>query len=184
MKRLAYWASILFGGTLVLLSILVTADTLLRKFAGISLQGTDELGGYVLAVTSCLAFTIAMIDRAHIRIDILHTRLPPSIQAALNLISAVAFALLSLILVRFGWNVVEDTMSYGSTAPTPWATPLIYPQSLWFGGLVLFAVVTVAIAIRGFVLAASGNARGINQELGPLTTLEELEEELSDVKRR
>ncbi len=184
MNRLAYGASILFGGMLVLLSLLVTADTLLRKFAGISLQGTDELGGYVLAVTSCLAFTIAMIDRAHIRIDVVHSRLPRMAQAFLNLFSATAFAVLALVLVRFAWDVLDDTLSYGSTAPTPWATPLIYPQSLWFAGLVLFAMTAVWVVVRGFLFVGKGDVDAINRELGPLTTLEELEEELGDVHRR
>ncbi len=184
MRKLAHVASTLFGVMLILLAILVTLDTLLRKFAGISLQGTDELGGYVLAVTSCLAFTIALIDRAHIRIDFLHGRLPPKIQAVMNMASAILFAVLALILVRFAWDVIEDTITYGSTAPTPWATPLIYPQSLWFAGLVLFALCAVWLVARGFVLAKSGDVSGINRELGPLTAQEELQEELSDVNRR
>lgn len=184
MRKLAYGASMVFGVMLVLLAILVTLDTLLRKFSGVSLQGTDELGGYVLAVTSCLAFTIALIDRAHIRIDILHGRFPPRAQALMNLASAIMFAALALILLRFAWNVLDDTVTYGSTAPTPWATPLIYPQSLWFAGLALFAATAVWLAVRGLMLATAGNVAGINRELGPLTTQEELEEELSDVNRR
>lgn len=184
MRKLAQTASTLFGVMLVLLAILVTLDTLLRKFAGISLQGTDELGGYVLAVTSCLAFTIALIDRAHIRIDFLHGRFPPKVQAALNLASALLFAGLAIILVRFAWDVVDDTITYGSTAPTPWATPLIYPQSLWFAGLVLFALSALWMVIRGLILASAGDVSGINRELGPLTAQEELQEELSDVSRR
>lgn len=184
MRKMAYVASMIFGVLLVLLSLLVTLDTLLRKLAGTSLQGTDELGGYVLAVGSCLAFTVALVDRAHIRIDILHGRLPVQVQAALNLVSAAAFAALALFLVRFTWNVVDDTVSYGSTAPTPWATPLIYPQALWFGGLVLFAASAVWMTVHGLILAARGEASTINRELGPLTAQEELEEELVNLQRR
>jgi TRAP-type C4-dicarboxylate transport system permease small subunit len=184
MHKMARVASTIFGVLLVLLSLLVTLDTLLRKFAGISLQGTDELGGYVLAVGSCLAFTVALVDRAHIRIDLLQGRLPAGAQAILNLLSAATTAALALILVRFAWNVLDDTVSYGSTAPTPWATPLIYPQALWFAGLVLFAASAVWLTVRGVLLAGRGEIGGINRELGPLTALEELEEELSDLKRR
>lgn len=184
MLKLAQWASNLFGIMLVFLSLLVTLDTLLRKFAEISLQGTDELGGYVLAVGSCLAFTIALVDRAHIRIDILHGRLPPKAQAALNIVSAIAFAAIALLVLRFSWNVVDDTISYGSTAPTPWATPLIYPQALWFAGLALFAVAATWMTLRGILLAFTGKVDRLNRELGPLTALEELEEELKDVRRR
>ena len=56
-------------------AVLVTVDTIARKLLNFSFQGTDELGGYALAVGSSLAFTVALIERAHIRIDLLHAKL-------------------------------------------------------------------------------------------------------------
>jgi TRAP-type C4-dicarboxylate transport system permease small subunit len=184
MDLMARVASMVFGVLLVVLAVLVTADTVLRKAAGISLQGTDELGGYVLAVGSCLAFTVALVDRAHIRIDLLHNRLPLRAQALLNVLTAVLFAGLGLFLVRFAWIVVEETVAYRSTAATPWATPLIYPQSVWFAGLVLFGVVAVWLAVRAVRLLLVGDVSSLNRSFGPMTVQDEIEEELADVSHR
>jgi hypothetical protein len=39
-----------------------------------SLQGADELGGYALAVGSTIAFSLALMGRNHIRVDVFHER--------------------------------------------------------------------------------------------------------------
>jgi TRAP-type mannitol/chloroaromatic compound transport system permease small subunit len=74
----------IFGYMCLALSVLVSAETIMRKAFDVSLQGADELGGYTLAVTSSLAFSVALIGRNHMRIDLLHFRLPQVVQAVLN----------------------------------------------------------------------------------------------------
>jgi TRAP-type C4-dicarboxylate transport system permease small subunit len=133
-NRLANAIARLFGVAMVGLAILVTVETLARKFIGLSLQGVDELGGYALAVTSSLAFTLALIDRAHIRIDLLHNMLPGFAQRLLNWLSIVVLAALALLLAWTGWLALDETIEFRSTAPTPWATPLVWPQLAWFAG--------------------------------------------------
>src|SRR5829696_938971 len=106
------------GYILLALALLVTFETLGRKFLNISLQGVDELGGYVLAVTSSLAFTLALLDRAHIRIDLFHLKLPRGLRAALNWISAAMTTAFAALLVYVGVIVLRETVDFGSTAPT------------------------------------------------------------------
>jgi len=91
--RVAGW---LFGCLLVALSLFVAVETALRKLIGVSLQGADELGGYVLALGGALAFTVALLERAHVRIDVLYSRMPFSLRTAIDLVCALAFALLGL----------------------------------------------------------------------------------------
>ena len=45
MKTYTRIASLVFGVTMLLLSFLVTAETLLRKLFSVSLGGVDELSG-------------------------------------------------------------------------------------------------------------------------------------------
>ena len=115
MDRLALWLSRLFGWSFLFLSGFVALETLLRKIFNISLQGADELGGYVLAAGASLAFVVAMIERAHIRIDVVHTRLPLRVQAALDWLSMLSLAVLGFFFLYVGWFVVADTVRYGST---------------------------------------------------------------------
>lgn len=117
------------GYIFLALAVLVTCETLGRKLFNVSLQGVDELGGYVLAVGSSLAFTTALVDRAHIRIELFHLKLPQLAQMILNWMSVTLLAAFGALLAWVCYAVVIDSLEYGSTAPTPWATPLIYPQT-------------------------------------------------------
>ena len=184
MERVVGILSAVFGWMFLALSVLVAAETLSRKLLNFSFQGADELGGYALAVGSSLAFTVALVERAHIRIDLLHERLPVRVQAALNWLSIVLMAALGLILVRYCWLVIKDTLAYGSTAPTPWTTPLIWPQSVWYATLAVFALVAVWLAVRATRLLLAGRIDALNRDFHPKGALEELSDELEDLERR
>jgi TRAP-type C4-dicarboxylate transport system permease small subunit len=183
-ERFAQVAIGLFGIVMLIFSLIVTIETIGRKFFNISLQGVDELGGYVLAAMSSLAFTLALIDRAHIRIDLFHRLLPKPLQRILDLSSITLTTLFALLLAYAGWLTVQETLEFRSTAPTPWATPLIWPQSLWFAALVVFALFGLAATGRAFRLAAEGRWRELDRAYGPKGTEEEIREELADLERR
>jgi len=184
MKRVETFLSCIFGYMFIMLSFFVTAETILRKAINFSFQGADELGGYALAVGSALAFTIALIGRAHIRIDILHQHFPRYVQAVLNWLSAVLLAGFGLLLVKVTYKVVVDTMEYQSTAPTPWATPLIYPQGLWFITLSAFCGVAILYALYASRLFFSGRIDQLNEEFHPKGAMEELSDEMHDLDLR
>ena len=174
----------LFGYMCLALSVLVAAETIMRKVFAMSLQGADELGGYTLAIGSSLAFCVALIGRNHMRIDILHYRLPRSLQGFLNWFAMIVIALFATLLSWSTFGIVRDTIDYHSTAPTPWATPLVYPQSLWYAGLTIFAIVAVIMAIRATRLFFGGKIDELNEAFQPKAAKEELEEELANVAKR
>ena len=184
MDRLTTWLSILFGYMFLALSGLVAVETVLRKAFGFSLQGADELGGYALAVGSSLAFAIALLGRSHIRIELFHQRMPVKIQALLNWLSIVSLAAFGGLLLWTGYIVVRDTMTYGSTSHTPWMTPQIYPQGVWYASLAIFAILAIALAARASLLFFSGRLDELNREFHPKGAMEELKEEMQDVEER
>jgi len=184
MKRVETILSCIFGYMFIALSLFVTAETILRKVANFSFQGADELGGYALAVGSSLAFTIALIGRSHIRIDILHEHFPRYIRAVLNWLAAVLLAAFGILLIKVTYKVVVDTMDYSSTAPTPWATPLIYPQGVWFITLAIFGVIATLYALHATRLIFTGRIDEINEEFHPKGAMEELSEEMEDLDLR
>ena len=172
------------GYMLLALAVLVTVETLGRKFFNISLQGVDELGGYTLAVGSALAFTTALIDRAHIRIELFHVMLPTPLQMVLNWFAITSIAAFGGLLAYVCFTILKDSYAYNSTAPTPWATPMIYPQSLWYAGILIFAFVSAAMALHATYLLLTGNAKALNRTYGPKEAAEEVKEELEDLARR
>ncbi|MES2633276.1 MAG: TRAP transporter small permease [Pseudomonadota bacterium] len=173
-----------FGTVFLSLAVVVTVETISRKVFNISLQGADELGGYALAVGSTIAFSLALMGRNHIRVDVFHEKLPLRMQAFLNWFSIASIAAFGIFVAWVATKVVTDTVAYGSTAQTPWATPLILPQSVWYAGLVIFALVATGYALRATVLLATGRIDVLNHDFQPKGAKEELKEELDDLANR
>jgi len=116
--------------------------------------------------------------------DQFHRLLPRRVQRALDLLSILSTALFAILLAYVGWRTVQETLEFRSTAPTPWATPLIWPQSLWLAGLVLFAALATVAAAHAAKLAAARHWRDLDRNYGPKGTEEEIREELADLERR
>lgn len=184
MKRFEALAAAAFGLVFLGLAIAVAIETVARKFFNISLQGVDELGGYCLAIGGALSFAVALVSRAHIRIDIVHERLAKPLRVGLNLISVLALAATAAALLWMAWISLSDSILFGSTSQTPWATPLQYPQWLWVAALAIFVAVTLLQLARAFGLLARRRTDWIDREFSPRGSKEELAEELEDIKQR
>ena len=173
-----------FGSIFLLLAAVVVVETVSRKLFNVSLQGADELGGYALAVGSTLSFSLALMGRNHIRVDVFHEKFPRAVQAAMNWLSVTSLAVLGAFIAWVAFKVIGDTLQYGSTAQTPWATPLIWPQAVWFAGLVIFALVAFGFAVRATLLLLRGQIDTLNHDFHPKSAKEELKEELDDLAQR
>ncbi len=174
----------IFGGIFLLLACVVVVETVSRKVFNVSIQGADELGGYALAVGSTIAFSLALMGRNHIRVDVFHERFPRRLQAFLNWFSVLSLAVFAAFMAWIATKVITDTLQYGSTAQTPWATPLIRPQAVWYIGLVVFALVAIGYALRASSLLFKGHIDVLNYDFHPKSTKEELKEELDDLAQR
>jgi TRAP-type C4-dicarboxylate transport system permease small subunit len=183
-ERIENLLATVFGLIFVALSVVVTVETLARKLFNVSLQGADELGGYALAVGSTIAFSLALMGRSHIRVDVFHEMFPRRLQAWLNWISILALAAFGVFIAVVAFNVIADTLQYRSTAPTPWQTPLIWPQSVWYAGIVIFALVATGYALRATRLLFGRDLDTLNRDFHPKSVKEELKAELEDLAAR
>jgi len=184
MKRIENIAASLFGLLFLLLAFAVAVETLMRKLLNKSLQGVDELGGYILAIGAALSFAVALAGRAHIRIDIIHDRLPAVLRSMLDIVALLALTVSAIAILAMGWISLSDSISYNATAQTPWATPLHYPQRLWVAALAVFVLLCGWEWLRlGRVLVRDGFV-AIDAHAGPRSSREELAEELESLKAR
>ncbi|WP_249976685.1 TRAP transporter small permease subunit [Vreelandella olivaria] len=175
---------IIFGALMLTLAALITLETLIRKFFSLSFGGVDELGGYTIAIAAPLAFCVAMVEQSHIRINLVHMRLPTTIQAVLNALATLSLGLLAAFLLYFTVKTVMGTHTYSSIAQTPWATPLIYPQAVWLAAMTAFAAAATLLSIKALLLLVKADWKGLNQQFGPSSTSDELEAELADLEQR
>lgn len=184
MKNYARFSGIVFGVVMLLLALAITAEAVLRKLFSFSLGGLDELGGYAMAVCAPLAFTVALIERAHIRISIFQVKMGVRAQALTNAMAALSLSLLSAYLLYFTAITLLDTRSYQSVAQTPWATPLVYPQAVWLLAMSVFAVAAAIRCGQACRLLWRHDWATLNKRFGADSVAEELNAELGDLAKR
>ena len=166
------------GWWLMLLSAATCVEMLGRKVFAFSLQGVDEVGSYTFAVVGAFGFSYALLARGHTRVDFLLSKFTKTQRAVLNCTAMITLAAMAAFFVYRAFEVVAESVELGSTAPTPLATPLWIPQSIWFVGMVLFAVGAVAMAVHSLALLF-GNRTRLNRIYGPQSLEEEISTEIA-----
>jgi TRAP-type mannitol/chloroaromatic compound transport system permease small subunit len=177
LDRVTKSTAVLAGYALLGLSFAICLEIILRRLFSYSLQGIDEIGGYVLAGVCAFGFAYALMQRAHTRIDLLLVRGGPRLQVALNLFSAVLMAGIACFMAWRAYATLVRSIGFGSLAATPLQTPIWIPQAVWFSGFLLFAIVACFLMIRSFVALRRGAAE-VNALIGPVTLGEEIKEEV------
>jgi TRAP-type C4-dicarboxylate transport system permease small subunit len=171
-------AAILCGYAVLLLSVAVSVEIVGRKLFSYSFQGTDDMGGYVLAIVAVIGASYTMAKRGHTRVDIFLVMMPAGWQRLLNLLAMVTMAACAAFAAWRGSTVLLESIEFQSVASNPRQTPLWQPQSLWLIGLVLFALISLAYALHALLLFVRGDPR-LNRFYGPASVQDELEAELT-----
>lgn len=132
LSRAAAWA----GGILLLLtSVLIALEVVLRKVFTVSMGGADEISSYAMAVSCSFGFAYALFQKAHIRIDILYNRCGKTLRYLLDILSLSLLGTYMTVLSYFGFQVFYISFTKGATANTPLHTPLWIPQLIWILGI-------------------------------------------------
>lgn len=177
MEKLSRLAAIAGGTVLLMTCFMIAIEVVLRKGFAISLGGADELSNYALATSCSWAFGFALFRKAHIRIDVLYTRLDQRLRFALDIISLVLFAIFMTLVTYFAGQVLYTSVIRHSAANTPLATPLWIPQSIWFVGLVGFCLIIYLLLVGVIYNLLCGRPQKATQLAGVSTLEEEIEEE-------
>lgn len=174
-----------FGGVLILLAaVVVSIDVTARGVFNVSLGGADELSGFALAIGSAWAFSFALLERAHIRIDSLYTILPHRIRAGLDILGLTVFALFMGLMAWQGTGVFTESVRNSTVTLSSIAWPLRYPQFLWVIGLWWFVLVALLLWIRAVLTVVRGNFIGVQLQIGSRTVREEIKAELRQIDER
>ncbi|MEP2920379.1 TRAP transporter small permease [Sulfitobacter sp.] len=159
LSRINGYIALAAGVMLLMAVIAILADVAMRAF-GHPLGGTDELSGYVMAIATAWGVSYALTERAHVRIELIRNKLVPAGRAWMDLLSLAAMAVTAVIIGWRGWGVLASTLANNSRANTALATPLAWPQTLWFAGWLWFAISTLLllICVVAFMLKRDWNA--------------------------
>ncbi|MEO0622373.1 MAG: TRAP transporter small permease [Pseudomonadota bacterium] len=174
---LSRWLVWLGGVLLIGSALLVTAEVFLRKFANVSIGGADEISGYAFAVATALAFSYALFERAHIRVDALYVLLPKPVRFVADLIGLALLTGFAAIIAWTAWGMVADTLAHGSRSITPLRTPLAIPQIPWLIGWILFVACGVLLLVGAVMRRLRGDAEGASDLVGMKTLEQQIEDE-------
>ena len=174
------WGALVAGYALLLQAVITAFEIISRKLFNFSIQGVDEYGGYVLAITASLGFGYAAMTRAHTRVDVVLRLLSPHTRGVLHVAAQLILMAVAIAMLWYAYSALSETRLYGSVANSPLETPLWIPQTLWLAGFALFALVATLLAWRAAMLLWRRDVALLDAEYGPPT----LEEELADLEDR
>ena len=154
------WLALLCGMVLLGAVALIMTEVLGRQFPALRIGGADELSGYVMAAIATWGFSYALVERAHVRIDLIHNRLPVAGRAILDIVALASVLLVAVLVAWHAYDVLGKSLARGSRSNTPLGVPLWMPQVVWFGGWawmvitsgVLLALTVFLTALRRFEL--------------------------------
>jgi TRAP-type C4-dicarboxylate transport system permease small subunit len=175
---------VIVGGALLLLaSVTICIDIVLRYAFALTIGGADDLSGYALAIASAWGFSAALLSRSHIRIDTLYVRVRSrAARAALDLLSLASFALFAALIAWHGWGVLQQSYVSNSHSQSAIEMPLVIPQALWFAGLAFFVAVAFLLIARAVLACLRSDLDQLFRLIGSKSAVAEAEEEISAVE--
>jgi TRAP-type C4-dicarboxylate transport system permease small subunit len=171
-KTLNRWIALICGVVLMITVALILCEVLGRRIAFFRVGGADELAGYVMAGIATWGFSYALVERAHVRIDIVHAKLPAPGRALLDVIALASVLCVALLVAYYAYDVLTKSVERGSRSNTPMAIQLWIPQVIWFAGWAWMAVTATIMLICTVILALERqwslvtNLTGIPSETG------------------
>lgn len=145
--RLSRYTARAAGYAVLGCAFLIGAEIVMRKILGLSLGGADEISGYVLAGGFAWSAAWALFRDAHIRIDIVSSRLPPGPQRVFDLAALLSLAGVGFLLAWQAIAVLIESLRLGSVSNTPLRVPVWLPQGLWAMGLAVFTLSAIALLL-------------------------------------
>ncbi|WP_308918123.1 TRAP transporter small permease [Jannaschia sp. LMIT008] len=166
LRRLNAGVAVAAGAMLLLCAGFVLLDVVLRGLDLHSFGGTEEVAGYAMALGTAWGMAYALLELAHVRIDLLRARGGPTARAVLDVGCMVVVSATVTFVAAKAWPVLERSVVNGSRANTPLETPLAWVQGPWFAGWVWFAVMSCLLTLLALSLVVRGRMAEAESAVG------------------
>lgn len=155
----------------------ITFDVLARSFLGFSSKSTTEVTGYMLAFGMAWGLAYTLLERGHVRVDMLVNRMPLGIRQYLHVVALLLLAVFAGYATFGGISLAIESLDFGATDMSALRVPLVIPQSLWAFGLAMLFVTVLELLAETLVLLAL--RRG--DEIDRLVSSRSYEDETAEV---
>lgn len=126
------------GAIVLLMLFMLAANTLLRYLFNYSWYFAEEYTSYGLIFLTFIPLAYTLKEKGHITIDVLLDRLPKRVRNCVSATTTVISLIVMAVLLRYGIELVINSLHRGSRSNTVMLTPLWIPQMFIVVGLILF----------------------------------------------
>lgn len=162
-------AVILFG-----CAVPISIDVLSRLILNETLVESFEISGYMLAACIGLGMGYTVTTKANIRIDFLTSRLPTPLRRLFDGLAAFSLALVAGALAWFTFDTLGQSWTMNARSISTLQVPLALPQSVWWFGLLWFAIVAALIPLLAVLRLLRRDGQGFDALLAPPGLSEEM----------
>jgi TRAP-type C4-dicarboxylate transport system permease small subunit len=181
MTAVATVMAYLAGWNYVACAALITFDVIGRSLFGVSSAATVEISSYMLACGIAWSLAHTLARRAHIRVDVLVSRMPMQMRAWLHVLSLALLAGFAGFIAWAGWQVLEESMLFDAHDNSALRIPMDIPQGIWVVGLFAFLAMTLVLLLESTLALATGRLEEVDALLGSRSVDDETREALEAV---
>jgi TRAP-type C4-dicarboxylate transport system permease small subunit len=167
-----------FAAGLVALAVsfVIFSDVITRRYFGFSTQGTDEIGGYALALCASWSLAYSLKTKAHCRIDSLTQYLPVRLRAYTDWLAYLVLLVVLIITTWQLWLSVALQFQLRTRLPSVLQIDLYIPQAAWAFGYLLFTVLALVRLLEATAALRAGRVVEVSAELGVRAEREEADD--------
>ena len=136
-------------GFMVLLMLLTVVDVFLRYFFNAPITGATEISRLLMIIIVFPALGWAAIDRVHIRVDLVVSRIPPRVQAIFGSITFL-FALVTYCIITWQSFLEAAVVNRQTSLLRLSFTPFYWVMSV---GLAIFCLAIAALVVEDIAKA-------------------------------
>lgn len=133
---------------MVAIVVLINVEILLRTLFNTSTFIADEYSGYFLVSVVLLGLAYALKQDAHIRVEVIRTRLGSTSKRVVDVIASLFGIVLTTYVAFHAIMMTKDAYTLEMTADSISETPIFIPQIVIPIGLALFVFQLIATLIR------------------------------------
>lgn len=149
--RLAAW----LGLAMVLL---VAFDVLARYLFAYGLVALQELEWHLLAVTALIGMSYTLHRGDEVRVDILYSQMSPSIQALVQLVSALLTLAVAIVIIKLSLPYGAQSFALNEGSPDPGGLPYRFALKAFIPlGFALLAVQAIVQTYRTAATLMAGS---------------------------
>ena len=172
-EKVAATLALFAGVAIAVLAVLITIDIVGRDGFSTSIQGTDEIGGYVLAFVGSLGMALTLLRRGHPRIDLFFRFFPHVLRDFLHVLALLTIAVFAVFMTWHAWGELASSIRFGAITNTPLQTPLWVPQAIWVAGMVFFALTACLVTAHAALLFIT-DRKSVSRHYGSPSVEEEI----------